>query len=178
MYLIYYWSISFIVTFFSFFIHKMPHCVNCAKGQTKLNEGRYCKTCFAQIKNTSGNQELIIENELINRSSISDHSIWPSPTQSRVHKSEMEISEKEKEKGNISQDALEFESTNDDHENKLDNSGTINNLEIFIDINKSKELKDSCSKSFHEKDLNMHVLYERLYQDQKTQIEAIQELHN
>ena len=133
IYIIYYWSISFIVAFFSFFKHKMPNCVNFAKGQTKLNEGRYCKTCFAQVKNISGNQELVIENELnddtvksvtklselINRSSISDHSIWPSPTQSPVHKSQMEISEKEKEKCNISQDALQFESTNDDHENKL-----------------------------------------------------------
>ena len=26
----------------------MPFCINCSKGQTKLNEGGYCKICFAE----------------------------------------------------------------------------------------------------------------------------------
>ena len=147
----------------------MPHCVNCGKGQTKLNEGRYCKTCFLQMKNTSRNMELVIEVELNNNA---DSSIWPSPTQSPVHKSQVEVPEKEND--NINQETLEI--VNDDLENKLDNSGNIINLETFID-NKSEELKDS-RLSFYKKDLNMHVLYERLYQEQKMHINTIEELYN
>ena len=138
-------------------------------GKTKLNEGRYCETCFLQMKNTSRNMELVIEGELNNNA---DSSIWPSPTQSPVHKSQIEV--QEKENNNINQETLEI--VNDDLENKLDNSENITNLETFID-NKSEELKD-LRLSFYKKDLNMHVLYERLYQEQKMHINTIEELYN
>ena len=216
----------------------MPHCINCTKGQTKLNEGKYCKTCFAQFKNTSVNLDLVIGaepnektinnsmlNELIslgnngsvlNRSSLSDHGIWPSPTQSPVHKSLME--DPEKEERNVNQGASDisthnFKSTarrnivNDDcipsnissghyeqqqndpqsmesdHDKNLNDSASINKLENFID-NKSKELKASSSSSssslkyIYEQDPDMHLLYERNYQEQNVQIKTIQDLYS
>ena len=100
----------------------MPHCINFTRGQTKLNEGKYCKTCFAQIKNTSVSLDLVIGaephektinngmlNELISlgnnrsvlkRSSSSDHGIWPSQTHSPVHESLMEDPENEERNAN------------------------------------------------------------------------------
>ena len=127
------------------------------------------KHAFCKLKNTSRNMELVIEDGLNNNA---DSSIWPSPTQSPVHKSQIEVPEKEND--NINQETLEI--VNDDLENKLDNFGNITNLETFID-NKSEELKDS-RLSFYEKDLNMHVLYKRLYQEQKMHINTIEELYN
>ena len=67
-----------------------------------------------------------------------------------------------------------------DHDKNLNDSASINKLENFID-NKSKELKASSSSSslkyIHEQDPNMHLLYERLYQEQKVQIKTIQDLY-
>ena len=33
------------------FSHIMPHCVDCGKGQTKLNEKKYCKACYKNHEN-------------------------------------------------------------------------------------------------------------------------------
>ena len=151
---------------------------------------------------------------VLNRSSLSDHGIWPSPTQSPVHKSLMEDPEKEERnvnqvasdiythsfkstprRNNLNDDCIpsnissghyeqqqnDPQSMESDHDKNLNDSASINKLENFID-NKSKELKASSSSSslkyIYEQDPNMHLLYERLYQEQKVQIKTIQDLYS
>ena len=166
------------------------------------------------LNNVVLNELISLENNrsVLNRSSLSDHGIWPSPTQSPVHKSLMEDPEKEERNANqgasdisthsfkstprrniVNDDCIpsiissghyeqqqnDPQSMESDHDKNLNDSASINKLENFID-NKSKELKASSSslKYIYEQDPNMHLLYERLYQEQKVQIKTIQDLYS